>query len=484
MSAVMDLAEANSILDQQSYTIQIFWKGDPGVENFVIRFHDEATMRKWQEAVQHQKKTLSDISRSSGHTGTSATEFAYLKTQPSVDNPYQEEEDDYEEDAHSSHASIQGRSQFAVSRNPSSNSLRSIAGQSGRMGPQKYPLQEHNNGGFTPALSLNTNIPPGGPSPGEFPGNSYFSPTNDSPISMRSNSQQGMYPFPRNQMSGSGWTHEVNKHQTAPAMTRAPSRDGTGPPNSYIFNGRSVTRPSLPPMAAPQYPQQHQHLLAAQSRLRSASTPNISDPNAPGTRRQAAENVPVPPIPAHMRVPINRSQTTSPVEGLPIRSANQSPSAQRDRQNRQYQDSHSSFDRTGQRMPPTSDPYPDTPIQLSQNNSMSSIEQEYENGIPYPSQLKVTIWFEPKPSRVTIVVPIIIKHRSLVDRIDSKMVKISSASIAKGTARLKYKDSDGDEVTIRSDEDVHIAIEDWGMANEDQIREGLVPDFQLNWVEN
>ena len=121
------------------------------------------------------------------------------------------------------------------------------------------------------------------------------------------------------------------------------------------------------------------------------------------------------------------------------------------------------------------------PLQLPQNGTgpLSS-----ENGIPYPPQLKVTIWFDPHPSHVTIVVPIIIKHRSLIDRIDSKMVKVSPASIAKGTARLRYKDSDGDIVTIRSDEDVHIAIEDWGTANEDQIRDGVTPDFQLYWQQN
>lgn len=446
-------------------------------------------MKKWQEAVQHQKKTLNEMARSSGHTGTSATEFAYLRSQPTVENPYREEDEDYEDDTQSSHASNLGRSQFAVSRNPSSTSLRSISGQPGRMAPPKFPLQEHGNGSFTPALSLNTNVPPGGPSPGEFPGNSYFSPSNDSPISMRSGSQQGMYPFPRNQVPGGGWVHEQNKHQTAPAMGRAPSRDGPGPPNSYILNGRTVTRPSLPAMAASQYPQQQ--LAAAQNRLRSASTPDISHQNGPGVRGQGssqlhttAENVPVPPIPAHMRAPINRSQTASPVEGqLPIRSANQHPSLQRDRHNRQYQD-HTVPDRPDQRLPPTSDPYSDTPIQLNQSASMSSSESEHASGIPYPAQLKVTIWFDPSPSRVTIVVPIIIKHRSLIDRIDSKMVKVSSASIAKGTARLRYKDSDGDIVTIRSDEDVHLAIEDWGMANEEQIRKGIVPDFQLYWQQN
>ncbi len=480
---------AHRLLEQGSYTIQIFWKGDPGVENFVIRFNDEGSMKRWQETVQRQKKTLTESARGSGQTGTSTTEFSYLRSQPTVENPYREEDDADDDETQSSQNMTQAKSHFAVSRNPSSTSLRSIAGQPGRVGQPKFPPQEPANGVYVPSLSLNTNVPPGGPSPNEFPGNSYFSPSNDSPVSMRSTSQQSMYAFPRSQTPGGGWTHdEVNKHRTAPAIGRAPSCEGPGPPNSYVINGRTVTRPSLPVMAASQYPQQQ--LAATQSRLRSASTPDIHNPNAPGARHQGngqAEAVPVPPIPPHMaqmRAPYNRSQTTSPVDGqLPIRSANQCPSLQRDRQMRQYQD-QTTYDRQGQRMPPTSDPYMATPTQLSRENSMGGSEDGDDGGIPYPTQLKVSIWFDPSPSHVTIVVPIIIKHRSLIDRIDSKMAKVSSASIAKGSARLRYKDSDGDLITIRSDEDVQLSIEDWGTVNEEQIREGVVPDFQLYWQQN
>lgn len=471
-----------TLQDSQSYTIQIFWKGDPGVENFVIRFNDEASMKRWQEAVQRQKKILTESNRGSGQTGTSTTEFEYLKSQPAVSNPYREDDVD-DDDTYSNQVTGQNHSQFAVSRNASSNSLRSISGQSSRMAPPKIPLQDHGNGVYGASLSLNTNVPPAGISPGEFAGNSYFSPSNDSPVSIRSSHQQSMFSFQRTQTSvgGNGWT-EGDKHRTAPAMGRAPSREGPGPPNSYMINGRTVTRPSLPVMGPSQCPQQQQ-LTAAQSRLRSASTPDIHNPNAPDARRPGNENVPVPPIPAHMtqmRAPLNRSQTSSPVDGqLPIRSANQSPSARI----RHHQD-QSSYNQHEHRLPPTSEPFIDSPINLSQSTSMDSTETRNDNGIPYPSQLKVIIWFDPAPSRVTIVVPIIIKHRSLIDRIDSKMVKISPASIARGTARLRYKDSDGDLLTITSDEDVQLSIEDWGTSNEGQLRDGIVPDFQLYWQQS
>ncbi|KAF6221523.1 hypothetical protein HO133_002379 [Letharia lupina] len=479
-------------LNQGQYTLQIFWKGDPGVENFVIRFPDEAQMIKWRDTVQAQKKSLCDQARNSGQTGTSATEFNYMKDQVLSKNPYQEDEDMEEEEIISQ---IVGptQSSFTVSRNPSSNSLRSIAGPT-RMAPPKFPLAEHGNGMYAPPLSLNTNVPPGtAASPGEFPGNSYFSPTNDSPTSTRSTSQQSFSQFTRQQTVAGHWPHEENKHRTAPAMGRAPSREGPAPPNSYVVNGRTVTRPSLPVMAASQNPQQ--------SRLRSASTPDIHNLNAPGARRQGAshlptqaENVPMPPIPSHMvqgRAPLNRSQTSSPVESqLPIRSATQSPSVHRDRAHRQYQEPIG-YDRQGQRLQQSFESetrdyhhghYAEEPTQLTPQNTETS--SSANSIMDYPNQLKVRVRFDPEPSHVTIVVPTFIKHRSLTDRIDSKMAKVTAASIAKKTARLRYEDSDGDMVRIETDEDVHLAIEDWATQNERQILEGPAPDFELQWQQN
>lgn len=448
-------------------------------------------MKKWQETVQIQKKYLNEVQRGSGQTGTSATEFSYLKNQPAQENPYREMEEVDDDDISSSQILGQGISTFSMSRNASSNSLRSM--QTARMAPPRFAPSEQGNGMYAPPLSLNTNIPPGGGSPAEFAGNSYFSPSNESPVSTRSSSQQSMYPFPAAaQMGSERYIREDNKHRTAPAIGRVPSREGPGPPNSYVVNGRTVTRPSLPAMAASQYSQQQ--VVSTQSRSRSASTPDIHNANGPGARRQGnglyppTENVPVPPIPAHMtqmRAPINRSQTTSPFDaGLPIRSATQSPAMHRDRGPRQYQD-QLNHDYQGQRMQPITEPvqgsYDDTSMPLSQDVTSPA---ESEDGIPYPAQLKVKIHFDDNHGHVTIVVPTSIKHRSLIDRIDSKMVKVSTASIAKGTARLRYKDSDGDIVTIRSDEDVHLAIEDWGAEHEASLRAGSIPDFQLTWHQN
>ncbi|KAL8649092.1 MAG: hypothetical protein Q9210_004608 [Variospora velana] len=495
--------------EKSSYTIQIFWKGDPGVENFVIRFSNENEMNKWRDQVQQQKQSLGDSARGSGQTGTSETMFTSMKNLALLENPHLQTEDpDDDDDSYTYTQSHYGQAngsilESSISRNASSNSLRGlnnqIGGMTGRVPPSRLANPEH-IAGSQPSLSLNTNIPPGASTPGEFPGNSYFSPGADSPSSTRSSSQTATYPFPRQGTPVDHWPHEDKKHKTAPAQSGLGSRDGPMSLNAYQMNGRTVMRPSLPVMPPSLAAQAAQHLAMTQ-RMRSASTPNIHDPtaaqgNGSGARRYAngqvqptIDNVPVPPIPSHMRMAPNRSQSNSPTNGPPpTRSATQSPMLPRDRsgqhpeQNIYNPTSHRQYAPHPDQRSHLQGNYPPAPITVLRSPPMP-MHTTSENDIPLPSQLKVKIWFQPSPSHVTIVVPIVIKHRSLIDRIDSKMVKISSASISKGNARLRYKDMDDDFVTIGSDEDVQLAIEDWGQANEDDLRNGDVRDFELHWEE-
>lgn len=489
-------------IERSSYTIQIFWKGDPGVENFIIRFPNDNEMSKWRDQIQEQKQILLEQAKNSGQTGTSETVFTSMKTQSQPENPYlQNEEGEDEDDATLSPGMM--TSEFAVSRNASSNSLRNIAAQNGSRGaPSRLAYMDH---GMQPPLSLNTNVPANVDSPGEFPGNSYFSPSADSPSSTRSSSQAGLLPFPRQGTPSNHWSQEDNKHRTAPATSGSSSRDGNGPLNAYQMNGRTVLRPSLPVMPANQASHAAQQLAMAQNRMRSASTPNIHDPTSAGTNgvgskryangqvQPTIENVPVPPIPSHMaqmRAPLNRSQTSSPTNVLP-RSATQSPMPPHGRPGQQseqaiYNQSTSSHQRhpgsQGDQRSYNQGGFGPAPIQVLRSPPLP-MHTTPEGQIPYPSQLKVKIWFDPAPSHVTIVVPIVIKHRSLIDRIDSKMVKISSASISRGTARLRYRDIENDLLTIGSDEDVQLAIEDWGLAHQEYLREGVVSDFELHWEE-
>lgn len=280
-------------------------------------------------------------------------------------------------------------------------------------------------------------------------------------------------------------------------MGRAPSRDGVGANNSFPINNRAMQNSSLSPS------QNAQH-IAMQSRLRSASTPDIHNGNSSVPRRyangQLQPSVDVPPLPtnlsphiAHMRLPANRSQTSSPINSsLPVRSATQSPQLQSGRIPRQPPNSYE-YDQTRQQrqqklpIEPFNNPHLGPPIQVMplfppSTQQIQPSQSEASTGIKYPAHLKVTIWFDPPPSHVTIVVTIHIKYQSLADRIDSKMNKITSASIANGTAKLRYKD-DQDLVKIESDEDVRTAIETWGEVNESELRANVVPDFELFWHE-
>ena len=443
------------------------------MENFVIRFPDETTMVNWRETVQSQQKRLSE-SRTSSQTGSTTNPFPWMTHQPPTTNPYGEDDDGDDDE---SHAPALGRPPLPVSRNASDSSLQSFqrptTANPGRAPHPRMQNQDIGNGPFTPALSLITNVPGGASSPNEYAAGSYFSPTTESPMSTRISSQSSVYSFPRPAVTGSGWGHDVNKHRTAPAMGRAPSREG-------------YARPSLPPTGG-QHPTQPPTSVP-QSRLRSASTPDIPNGNDPRSRRQPngmtsspMENVPVPPIPQNIRNPINRSQTTSPNNNaqLPIRGANNPPS----------------YDARGQRLTQRHDmtsarqaaavhggPYGPATTSKPDLTPTSSVD---DDDLPYPSQIKVKVWYDDVKHYVTIVVGNNIKYRTLADRIDSKMLKISSQAISRGSAKLVYEDVEGDVVSIQSDDDVQMAIEDWVARNERPLREkmGNVDDFELMWQE-
>lgn len=466
-------------------------------------------MIKWRDQVSMQKQELSSFGRSSGQVVTSDNKFTSMEGQPSLKNPYLEE--DIDEDDSQASTLVGGQENFATSRNASSSSLRSAATLAGATmlpldrSTSRVPLPRFPHPDINTGLTLHTNIPLAADSPGEFAGNSYFSPTADSPGSTRSSTQAYTYPFTPQALPNNGWRYDDNKHKTAPALARPPSRDGVGANNSFPINSRAMQSSSLAPSQTAQH-------IAMQSRLRSASTPDIHNPNSAGPRRypngQLQPSVDVPPLPtthiAHMRLPINRSQTNSPTIGsLPVRSATQSPQLQSNRIQRQppspYEhdqlrqlrlqqapvESRSNHQATHlvlplQIMAPF--PPPTQPIELGAS--------EPNAGIKFPTQLKVKTLYDPQPCHVTIVVAIHIKFQSLADRIDSKMTKITSASIASGTARLRYKD-DQDFVKIESDEDVRTAIETWGEVNEEALKDREhdehnkrdIPDFELYWHE-
>ena len=483
-------------LDHQ--LLQIWWKGDPGIETFVIKFKHGAEKEKWSTTIQNLRGKLNDA-RAAVSAGVSQTEFTSIaNVVKDIPNPYRELEDEYDEDdyrfsqASTLNGSANSYAEFGSSRTASSNSLRSRSGTgasggmslSGRVPPPRFPLPEPHMYGGGPLKVTTTNIE--GPGTPDERFNSHFSPTGDSPSSLRSSSQAGMYPFPRQYTpSNSGWPPQDsngNKHNTAPPMGRHPLREDEGV-NGYGTNGRSVQRPSLPAMTASQAAQQ---LAFAQNRSRSHSTPDVHN-HSPGRRlpngqmSNQGDEIPVPSIPPHlasMRAPVNRSQNNSPTEGSRTpRSQTQSPNMLRGPQfpnNAGYDPYSQRSTNSGYSMSSAAGRVLSPPLSSSIISS--------ENAVAV-TQLKVKIHFEPKPSHVTIVVPIVIKHRSLFDRIDSKMEKVSSASIARGTARLRYRDTEGELVLIENDEDIGVAIDDWKEGNDHLLKSNIIPDFDLYWRE-
>lgn len=463
--------------------MQIWWKGDPGVENFTIKFTNEDTMRKWAAGLDRQRKA-NMLSKAASSPDLAPPEFPWLRAQAGVlntmENPYKEQ--DMDDDEEYSPGSIPfgvtpSTGGTMIPRNASSNSLRqrsatgdstqSLAGIA-RAPPPRYPLPPP-----PVPLSLQTQLSArGAPSPGERPAaDSYFSPIGESPVSSRTSAASGMtstpgYPFPKSTTPQPPWEDTQNRY-TAPAMPRAPSRDGSSP--SQYPASRSA-RPSLagmPPSAA------------QQQRSRSYSTPDINGQAAP-RRNTATAAVPgtspgvpaVPGIPAHLHHDnsIPRSQSGSPrLDTPPARANTQSPGAQRERL---HQPSGSIGGTMAQfpthpvhsRQPtPNSGGPPQVALDLGgaglaapPPNMAGSPPME----VPLPTQLKVKVNCE-GGTYFTLVVAFNITYQTLIDRIDAKLARFTPNTIGKGQLKLRYRDEDGDYVSIESDDDIQIAFMEW-----------------------
>ena len=327
--------------------------------------------------------------------------------------------------------------------------------------------------GNPPPLSVQTQLASGAmPSPSQRGGESYFSPVAESPASFgsRTSATSSMFPFPRQGTPQGSW--EDSNRYTAPAIGRVPSRDSSTPTNQYQMNGRAAQRPSLPAMA----PGSTQASLA-QQRSRSYSTPDINA--QPGQRRPGpppSGPVPaVPGIPPHLHpaydAGIPRSANSSPNGGLPTKPSSQSPGGPRDRMVQQLQYPNGvQYNRSNTTQIPMSTG--DNRIPLS-NSAVSAPAGD----VPLPTQLKVKVNCD--GNYVTLVVAFNITYQSLIDRIDAKVGRFSNNAIARGTMRLRYRDEDGDFVTIESDEDIQIAFQEWREAQKLQYHAGQLGEIEL-----
>ncbi|KAI4622461.1 uncharacterized protein J4E87_006403 [Alternaria ethzedia] len=465
---MQNVTETISLQKPGSYTCQIFWKGDPGIENFIIKFTSEETMKKWAMQVDTQRRVWKDQARTSASTTASKpsdTQFAYMRDQV-LENPYQEDDDeDGDED-------IDPVTGYPYRQNSSTPSLRSrsTTGESGppdgdsRVPPPRFPMGYNGQ----PALTLRTQQIQNASN-----NESYFSPTAETPMqtpmsthsnARTSSSSNGTFPFPR-QAPPNGYSHDENNRHTAPAQ----SRHGSRGENVQHPQGRAMQRPSLPANST----------LSQQGRLRAASSPDINS-HLQGQTRRAPPSQPVPDVPpfpthyAYNAAIVNRSNSNSP-NNPPPRAATQSPAIQRDRLIQQrtaaeLANANNEYHNNAMRRDPN---YPIrtmtpassfersqgtlTPASMDSRNMSPPLGQDSS----IPTQLKVKVHCPSAGSSMVLVVSTNISYQSLKDRIDAKLQRSTSVSLGSGQVKLKYLDSDNTYVSIQCDDDVQEAFENW-----------------------
>lgn len=175
---------------------------------------------------------------------------------------------------------------------------------------------------------------------------------------------------------------------------------------------------------------------------------------------QTVDNVPVPPIPAHManmKAPVSRSQSNSPTShNLPIRTTN-------------YHHQHT-FNEPQY--------FEGRPSAAPSDQPTSPLSHEPEEEPFMPTQLKAKVNFD--ENYVTLVISSNIMFRTLTDRVDAKLARFTDRSIGNKTVRLRYRDEDGDYVSIDSDEDVQEAFVTWREQHREMLSRGqVVGEIQL-----
>lgn len=292
-------------------------------------------MKKWAAQVDAQRrlnKEVTSTSSGSKSSGTSETEFTYFRG-VQMENPYRTEDydDDYDSASTGYHQGMPriGSTTSLRSRSTTGDSALSMS-NAPRTRPPRFPMLPGN----AQPLSLRTQQSPG---PTDGLGDSYFSPTTETPGSTRVSTSSGIFPFPK-QVQASGWQASEeysNSRYTAPAMGRITSRENQLGNGSVGSVGRTMGRAPAAMSGA------NAQMNSSQSRLRSASSPDISNAIPPNRRAMSTQppmpSVPVPPFPAHIQYGpaaiANRSQSSSPSHASTGRSniRAQSPSMQRER---------------------------------------------------------------------------------------------------------------------------------------------------------
>ena len=95
------------------------------------------------------------------------------------------------------------------------------------------------------------------------------------------------------------------------------------------------------------------------------------------------------------------------------------------------------------------------PTSASTASSISALNQD----MPTATQIKVKVNYD--DNYLTLVASLSIPYEQLVGRIDRKLERSTDSSISGGHYALKYRDEEGDFMSIESDEDIQEAIAEW-----------------------
>lgn len=468
-------------LSAGSYTLQIFWKGDPGVENFIIKHTNEERLDQWCKALEKQREAFfragTPSSRgartSGGARSTAATDFAWMVNVDTGDQGQTAElsEDDDEDLEDPAEQQIPGtHSGFNLPRNTSSASIRSrsatnesVQQQQSMQQQMQHQLHQHQLHQQTPSGALpgtyaarpnQQRYPSSATIPGQPPltlvtgvspmlpashDASYFSPVSETPMSTRISSSSNQFPFPRTSTPGYA---EDNRRYTPPSgftppnMSRSTSREGAAIAASQaqfahhhqVQQASSrLQRPSLPGMAPPPAGS------LQQNRMRSASSPNIHHlpSQAQLARSPGAAIPPIPSVPSNYvaysggPAVINRSQNNSPTSpNLPMQGGRNSPATQE-----------------------------------------NGLKTNGINGIQPQVKLKVNYGDD----KFIIIVPSTIAYNQLLDRIEHKvkMCGATGVEVPINPIRIRYQDEDGDFISMNSDDDVQMAFDVSGDPGKD-----------------
>ncbi|EWC45286.1 hypothetical protein DRE_06013 [Drechslerella stenobrocha 248] len=436
---MQNVTDIISLAKNGSYTLQIFWKGDPGVENFIIRQRNEELLKQWNNFLHRQvalwkRDDMQQVkSERPVRFPTSNTEFYWTVgtnvPQPADDPDTSEEDDDEDDDPQLPDTDV-----MSNNRGDPGAKYPSAGSPAGFPPPKqlKYPVSSSSaymQPQSTTPLSATTSTN----------GMSYFSPSESPMPTPQSRQTSGQYPFTKPGMQDNG----------APMMTRSTSREGN--PLSAAQAGQRIQRPSLPGIAQPQS-------VSQQNRMRSASSPNIHPlPSSPLGRANAMAAPPLPNMQAGL--------SQYPV---PSRMGNQSPSLYSQVQHLNT--------------------LPENPRVSGMVPHISTMHQDYipRNGTPPSEGIKVggdpasMLRQMPVPSlkvkvsyitdMFVIIVPQNIGYTQLMDRIERKVRLCGGATYSSNNPlRVRYQDEDGDYITVNSDEDVQMAIESRFHGSEDSL---------------